>query len=213
MGRHLRVLGSLLAVVVLAAACGLGPADDPLVGADADDCPDVVTASPEPLEVGVIIERADEGADHVLCEVAYETGPPTSGAHFPVWQNCGFYTEPIRNETAVHALEHGAIWIAYDPDLDPVLVDEISAVTALDPHFISSPYPGLQNPIVLSAWQRQLAVDRIGDNIVVEFMDTQLGRVSETAPEAGASCEGGVGAPPFDPDRGFDDAVAFFAEG
>ena len=58
MGRHLRVLGSLLAVVVLAAACGLGPADEPLVGADADDCPDVVTASPMYGS-----ERPDYGAE------------------------------------------------------------------------------------------------------------------------------------------------------
>lgn len=81
----------------------------------------------------MILELESDGADHVLCEVGYAASPPTSGPHFPAWQNCGFYTEPIRDETAVHSLEHGAIWIAYDPDLDPVLVDEISTVVALDP--------------------------------------------------------------------------------
>lgn len=64
----------------------------------------------------------------------------------------------------------------------------------------------------MSAWQRQVAVDRIGEAVFAEFMDRQLGRVSETAPEAGASCGGAIGAPPFDPDRDYDEAEAFFME-
>ena len=33
------------------------------------------------------------------------------GEHNPVWQNCGFYNKPVRDESAVHSLEHGAVWI------------------------------------------------------------------------------------------------------
>ena len=106
--------------------------------------------------------------------------------------------------------EHGAIWIAYDPDLDPARVEEISAVVESDPHFLASPYPGLANPIVVSAWQRQLALEAIGDDGFAEFVERQLGRVSETAPEAGAPCDGAVVSPPADPDRDFDKAEAFF---
>ena len=207
MGRHLCVL--VTALVLVATGCGLAPADAPLAGEDGD-CPTVTRPPPVALEPGVILELDSDGSTHVLCAVEYATSPPTSGSHFPTWQNCGFYTEPIRDETAVHSLEHGAIWIAYDPELDPVLVDEISTVVALDDHYIASPYPGLQNPIVVSAWQRQLALERIGDDVFSEFAARQLGRVSETAPEAGASCGGAVGAPPFDPDRDYDEAEAFF---
>ena len=113
---------------------------------------------PAELEVGVILELEDFGATHVLCEVAYEMRPPASGDHFPTWQNCGFYTEPIRDETAVHSLEHGAIWIAYDPNVDAATRDTIAATVDLDGHVLAAPYPGLKHPIVLTAWQRQLAV-------------------------------------------------------
>ncbi|MEM8708109.1 MAG: DUF3105 domain-containing protein [Actinomycetota bacterium] len=210
MGRHCRVL--IVFVSLVAAGCGLTPADEELAGSDGD-CPAVSRPTPAALEPGVILELDDFGAGHVLCEVEYDTSPPTSGDHFPTWQNCGFYTEPIRDETAVHSMEHGAIWIAYDPDLDPVLVDEIATVVGFDGHFLASPYPGLQNPIVLSAWQRQLAVESINDDIVGDFVDRQLGRVSETAPEAGVSCADAVGAPPFDPDRNYADALEFFQGG
>ena len=209
MGRHLRVLPLLFAVV--AAGCGLSPADEPLEGADGD-CPAVDRPAPAELEVGVITEFEDFGAGHVLCPVEYETSPPTSGDHFPTWQNCGFYTEPIRDETAVHSLEHGAIWIAYDPELDATIQDDIATVVGLDGHYLAAPYPGLQNPIVLSAWQRQLAVDSLSDPAVAEFVERQLGRVSETAPEAGVSCADAVGAPPFDPDRNYDEAEQFFMD-
>ena len=208
MGRHICIL-TIATLGLLASGCGLTPAEEELVGEDGD-CPSVSRVEPAALEQGVILERASDGADHELCPVEYGARPPTSGAHFPTWQNCGFYTEPVRDETAVHALEHGAIWIAYDPDLDPVRVEEISAVVESDPHCLASPYPGLANPIVVSAWQRQLALEAIGDDGFAEFVERQLGRVSETAPEAGAPCDGAVGSPPADPDRDFDKAEAFF---
>ena len=209
MGRHLRVVSVLF--VLVAAGCGLAPADDPIDGADGD-CPEVVRPAPTELEIGVISEFPSFGASHVLCPVGYETSPPTSGDHFPTWQNCGFYTEPIRDETAVHSLEHGAIWIAYDPDLGPGDRDEIAAFAALDDHYLASPYPGLRNPIVLSAWQRQLAVESLSDPAVAEFAARQLGRVSETAPEAGAPCSDAIGAPPADPDLNYDEAEQFFMD-
>lgn len=210
MGRPLLFLLTVT-VALIATGCGLVPADEELAGSDGD-CAAVTRPAPVELETNVILEVESDGTTHVLCEVEYATSPPTSGSHFPTWQNCGFYTEPIRDETAVHSLEHGAIWIAYDPDLDPARVDEIAAIVELDGHFLASPYPGLQNPIVVSAWQRQLALDRIGEDAFAEFMDRQLGRVSETAPEAGASCEGAVGAAPADPDANYDEAEQFFME-
>lgn len=46
-------------------------------------------------------------------EVDYEQTPPAGGVHSPIWQNCGFYAQPVREEHAVHYLEHGAVWITY----------------------------------------------------------------------------------------------------
>ena len=55
--------------------------------------------------------------DHTTEPVEYPQNPPVGGDHNPVWQNCGYYDEPVRNENAVHSLEHGAVWITYQPDL------------------------------------------------------------------------------------------------
>jgi hypothetical protein len=49
---------------------------------------------------------------HTEGEVDYEQSPPAGGEHNPVWQNCGYYAEPVRDENAVRSLEHGAVWLS-----------------------------------------------------------------------------------------------------
>lgn len=208
MGRHVAVL--LAIVAVFAAACGgdSEPADpaptvvdgngDPVV--DEFGCAVVEQPAPVLLEVGVVVEFESEGAGHEGCpETLYSHAPPTSGNHFGAWQNCGFYTEPVLDHAAVHSLEHGVVWIAYQPDLTADEVAAIEAAVAGDTHLLAAPYPGLQNPIVLSAWTRQLAVDRWADPTVQQFLDDFTGGRSTTAPEAGASCTGALGAAPDRP--------------
>lgn len=217
MGRHAArfvPIVFLAGLAVVASSCGALLPDDgaPMGSADGEPCPESITqAEPVELAVGVVQEHADDGTTHVLCDVGYAVAPPTSGSHFPVWQSCGFYTEPIRDETAVHALEHGAVWIAYDPDLSGSEVDGIEALVSTDSHYLASPYPGLKNPIVLSAWRRQVAVDSITDPAVAAFAAAQLGRVSETAPEAGVTCESQLGRTPSEPDAGYAELLAQLA--
>lgn len=206
MRRHVAVLA---AIVILASACGgddgdPGPEvmDEGGVGGSAELCVDATVAAPEVLAVGEVVELDDDGADHVVCP-SYDHAPPASGPHFPAWQNCGFYTEPIQDQTAVHSLEHGAVWIAYQPDLDPGVLDEIRARMGVERHVLAAPYPGLQNPIVLTAWTRQLAVEDWADPAVEQFLLDYTGARSPVAPEAGASCEGAVGSAPDDPDGNF----------
>ena len=62
---------------------------------------------------------------HTEGNVDYAQTPPAGGPHDPVWQNCGFYTEPVRDENAVHSLEHGAVWITYLPSLPQDQVDRL----------------------------------------------------------------------------------------
>ena len=58
-----------------------------------------------------------ESPVHTEGIVDYDRRPPAGGAHNPVWWNCGFYDEPVVDESAVHDLEHGVVWLAYAPDL------------------------------------------------------------------------------------------------
>jgi hypothetical protein len=42
--------------------------------------------------------------DHVKGPVDYKQSIPVGGDRASMWQNCGFYSEPVRNETAVHSM-------------------------------------------------------------------------------------------------------------
>ncbi|MEQ8841534.1 MAG: DUF3105 domain-containing protein [Acidimicrobiales bacterium] len=215
MGRHAAFFVTL-AVAVLAGACSSEDGSDAAPTVTVDEggvmgaielCLGESMPEPELLEVGVVTELPDEGRDHVFCPT-YDQRPPASGDHFDAWQNCGFYTAPVQDQTAVHALEHGAVWIAYSPDLPSDEIAAIEARVAGQSHLLAAPYPGLQNPIVMTAWTRQLALDRVGDPMFEEFIDTYEARKSPTAPEAGASCGGQIGSPPADPNAAFEEIVA-----
>ena len=55
------------------------------------------------------------GRTHTTKPVDYKQVPPVGGDHNPVWQNCGAYDKPVAEENGVHSLEHGAVWLTYDP--------------------------------------------------------------------------------------------------
>ncbi len=211
MGRHSAVLATgMVWGVLLLAGCGDDHAQDADGGItrSIQACADPGTPAPGRLDTGVVHELADHGSSHSGCDVGYAASPPASGDHFDAWQNCGFYTDPVRDHTAVHALEHGAVWVAFSPDADESTRSAIESAADESTHVLAAPYPDLQNPIVLTAWRRQLAVDDWNDPMVGEFLDSFAGRVSSTAPEAGASCAGGVGIPRSDPDAGYDEIFA-----
>jgi hypothetical protein len=130
---------------------------------------------------------------HRSGQITYAETPPVGGAHHVVWQNCGIYETPIHDEHAVHALEHGAVWITYRPDLAAGDVEELRTL-ARDDYMLLSPFPGLPSPIVLSAWNHQLRLDRIDDPKLRAFISRYKNNPS-TTPEFGASCAGGTSAP------------------
>jgi Protein of unknown function (DUF3105) len=119
-----------------------------------------------------VYDRAKLTRDHVYGKVTYTQNPPVGGNHNPNWQRCmgDVYTEPIANEHAVHALEHGAVWITYNPDLPKAEVDTLkSKVTGTD-WMLMSPYPNLDSPISLQAWGYQLKVDKASDKRIDQFI-------------------------------------------
>ena len=65
---------------------------------------------------------------HVTGPVDYTITPPVGGPHNAVWMNAGVYTKPVPTERAVHNLEHGAVWITYDPDLAASKVAKLRGV-------------------------------------------------------------------------------------
>ena len=139
------------------------------------------------------VETFENTANHVEGTVAYPQTPPTGGDHNAAWLNCAVYSEPVPNENAVHSLEHGAVWITYDPgavsdaDLDAIQAKLPSSYTIL------SPYEGLDAPVVMSAWNAQLKLDGADDERMEEFL-TAYWR-SQTVPEPNGACAGAVDGP------------------
>jgi hypothetical protein len=127
---------------------------------------------------------------HSTEPVTYAENPPVGGVHDPVWQNCGYYAAPVRNENAVHSLEHGAVWITYQPDLPLDQVSTLRDLAESQSFILVSPMEGLPAPVVASAWARQLRLDSANDERLSQFVRSF--RLSSDAPEPGASCSGGT---------------------
>ncbi|MFE7844062.1 DUF3105 domain-containing protein [Microbacterium sp. NPDC057407] len=139
------------------------------------------------------LETFENTANHVEGPVEYAQTPPAGGDHNAVWLNCGVYTQPVPNENAVHSLEHGAVWVTYDPA--QVSDDDIAALEAQLPstYTVLSPYEGMDSPIALSAWNAQVKVDSADDERIEQFIRAYWR--STNAPEPNAACTGAYDAP------------------
>jgi hypothetical protein len=131
---------------------------------------------------------------HTSGDVDYEQSPPVGGEHNPVWQNCGYYDKPVRDENAVHSLEHGAVWITYSPDLPQDQIADLKNIAEARSYILVSPYPDLpsETPVVASAWGKQEGLDAAKDPDLQGFI--QAYRQGPQTPEPGAVCTGGTSA-------------------
>lgn len=130
---------------------------------------------------------------HVLTPVIYRQSPPVGGNHSPIWQNCGFYDVPIANENGVHSMEHGAVWITYQPGLPRVQIDVLRRLASRHSYVLVSPYPNLASPVIVSAWGRQARLRSAEDPILGYFLAAF--RLGAQAPESGGPCSKGIGRP------------------
>jgi hypothetical protein len=154
----------------------------------APQLPVAESATPAGVEEFDVADRS-----HTRQPVTYEQTPPVGGRHAPVWQNCGYYSRPVREENAVHSLEHGAVWITYRPQLSPNDVAALRRLANSEDYVLVSPYPDLQAPIVATAWGRQLHARSPRDARLERFVRA-FTRGSQ-APESGGPCTGGRGTP------------------
>ncbi len=173
------MLGVLGAVLVIGSAV-LVPL---VVGAAREDDQVAVDRTLDAVEVFDGLATTHEDGD-----LTYEQSPPVGGPHSPSWLDCGVYDAPVPEENLVHDLEHGTVWITYEPGLAQEDVDALAE--ALPDNGILSPYDGLRAPVVVTVWERQLELTG-ADDPRLEIFIGELG-AGETAPEPGASCAGGL---------------------
>ena len=154
----------------------------------------VGSASPAPAALDLETTRVASyaaGQPHAPGDVDYAESPPVGGPHASVWADCtgSVYDVDIRHENAVHSLEHGAVWVTYDPDLlGEGDVATLAALVEGVPYRLMSPYAGLGVPVSIQAWNHQLLVDSADDARLEQFADL-LTSNPDTTPEPGATCE------------------------
>lgn len=140
---------------------------------------------------GVVVTEYKASHANPGQRVAYKKAPPDGGRHDPVWANCNgaVYEEPVRDEHMVHALEHGAVWIAYDPTrIEGADLDALRDRVDQQPFMMLSPYPGMDEPISVQSWGHQLALSDPKDKRIDQFI-TALRENEYTSPEPGARCD------------------------
>nr|WP_243848652.1 DUF3105 domain-containing protein [Lysinibacter cavernae] len=150
---------------------------------------------PERDEINIAGAETFEGLtnNHVTGTVEYEQSPPVGGDHNSYWLNCAAYTEEVPQENAVHSLEHGAVWVTYDPK--KLNEDEVATLRGKLPstYVILSPKSDLPSPIVMSAWGAQVKLSDPTDDRIQRFLDKYW--KSPSVPEPGASCSGALDGP------------------
>lgn len=153
--------------------------------------PVALLADEPPPDLSEVVVVEDLRADHLRGDIPYPHTPPIGGPHADVWLDCGVYDVPVRDENAVHDLEHGTVWITYRPGLSD---DDVERLADLLPqNGILSPYADLPAPVVVTVWGRQLRLDGADDERLPMFIEEYAGGV--TAPEKGVTCAGGTRNP------------------
>ncbi len=174
--KRLALLGGFLAFVGLVYVILVGTLNEPASGI------------PEGTrEVPVVSALHVEGRVYSPDEV------PAGGEHAPVWINCGFYANQVPAENVVHALEHGAVWLSYQPNIPQQSIETLRGFARPLEKVVVSPVPGQTAPVMATAWGFQLELQSADDHRLEQFVNEFAGAL--TAPEPGGACSGGVGNP------------------
>lgn len=127
--------------------------------------------------------------------VPYTSNPPSSGPHYngidaatgigPI--PCTAYTKEVDDESAVHDLEHGAVWVTYHDINDKTLASQLKAITDKYSKVLLSPRSKDDTKIAVVSWERVLKLDKFDSQKIEDFI--KLYRSSEAAgAERFASC-------------------------
>jgi Protein of unknown function (DUF3105) len=126
--------------------------------------------------------------------IGYNSNPPSSGQHYPVWANFQEYTSPIEDGYLVHDLEHGAILLLYkcDPDAatcSPTIEafrkvrDAIPTDPACEPDIrvrvVIAPYPKMDVPVAAVAWGWTYKAECVDLPTLTQFAKDHYGQGTE----------------------------------
>lgn len=185
-GRPWALIGATLAVVVFAAFAVFYA-----VKATSDKKAEDAANDPTKISGLHTFDYSSAQGAHSNDPVIYKETPPVGGTHNPEWADCTgtVYSVAIKNENAVHSLEHGAVWITYDPAVVHAAgIAKLEKLASGMDFTLLSPYPNQGTPISLQSWGHQLRVDSPTDQRIKKFIDG-FRLNAQFTPELGASCQ------------------------
>jgi hypothetical protein len=92
-------------------------------------------------------------APTLTSKTRWSTSPPSAGGHYDHWAVWGFYRAAVNPRQVVHNLEHGGVAIWWGPKVPGGTIDRIETFYRESPNgMIGTPFEGLGNKIVLTAW-------------------------------------------------------------
>lgn len=113
----------------------------------------------------------------------YNSNPPTSGPHFPQPANAGFYEQILPDETVIHNLEHGYVWISYKDDTDKDLMEKLKKLQKqYSWKTIVTFRPQNDSKIALVAWGRLQKLDNYDEKAIIRFIKALRNRGPEATP-------------------------------
>ncbi len=127
-----------------------------------------------------------QGGEHITLgtpHVAYNSNPPTSGPHTPDPARTAVYTRQLPDETLVHNLEHGHIWLSYRDPNDQEAIDVLSEIQRQYPRLVVVTLrPENDTRIAAAAWQRLLTLDEVDRDQILAFIARYSNKSPETVP-------------------------------
>lgn len=111
--------------------------------------------------------------------IKYNSNPPTSGPHLPVWEKYGIKDKEVKDELLVHSLEHGYIIVSYNCAKLPKGTDCNAFKKQLSDianekrtwKMIVIPRANLDVPLALTAWGHLDKMDQVDKNRIIAFID------------------------------------------
>ncbi|WP_202533681.1 DUF3105 domain-containing protein [Streptomyces sp. SID3212] len=189
--RRSRIITISVSAVVVAGLVAFGAV---ILNKESDQKEQEQAAAKEPVKGEKSWDAKKLTRNHVTEAVKYPMKPPVGGDHNQVWMNCdrNVYKDAIPDMNAVHSLEHGAVWVTYNDKASDDDVKTLTDKVEKTSYTLLSPYKDQAGTIMLSAWGKQLTVDKASDPRVNQFL-TKYVQGPQT-PEPGAACTGGMGA-------------------
>ncbi|MGH8945871.1 MAG: DUF3105 domain-containing protein [Acidimicrobiia bacterium] len=148
----------------------------------------IIALRPVPEELSGVESFPQMGRDHLAEGEAppdYNSTPATSGDHSSSPADCGIYITEIPDQVQVHNLEHGAVVIQYQPDLDQSDIQALEAYARTKPsHILVAPRADLDDPVVVTSWTRMLRLPTAD----IATIDLYYDQFAFSGPEVGVPC-------------------------